>query len=113
VTEEWNSIAAIDDINESEPLAAQFKGAPVCLYRIGEEIFATEGKCTHGHANLADGMIVDDYLIECPLHGGTFDVRTGAAVGAPCTLPVRCFDVQVKNGIIYLRQEQTISTGKE
>jgi nitrite reductase/ring-hydroxylating ferredoxin subunit len=33
-------------------------------------------------------------LIECPLHQGLFDVRTGEAMGPPCVEPVRTFAVR-------------------
>jgi naphthalene 1,2-dioxygenase system ferredoxin subunit len=48
-------------------------------------------------------MVVDSCLIECPLHEGTFDIRSGRAVGAPCTDPLRCHPVKVEQGVIFLR----------
>ena len=48
-------------------------------------------------------MVVDSCLIECPLHEGSFDIRTGRAVAAPCTEDLRCHPVKVEQGVIYLR----------
>jgi len=36
--------------------------------------------------------------VECPLHQGTFDLRTGAPCKAPVTEPVRSFPVRVVAG---------------
>jgi nitrite reductase/ring-hydroxylating ferredoxin subunit len=105
MVEEWDKVASIVEIDEGGTLAAEVEDTEVCLYKVNGKVFATANKCSHGEASLADGMIVDDFLIECPLHEGTFDIRTGAAVGAPCKAAIRCFDVQVKEGVIYLRRE--------
>jgi nitrite reductase/ring-hydroxylating ferredoxin subunit len=34
--------------------------------------------------------------IECSMHFGTFDVKTGAPTGAPCSIPLRTFKVEVR-----------------
>ncbi|KAH8097389.1 NADH ubiquinone oxidoreductase nqrF [Aureococcus anophagefferens] len=39
--------------------------------------YATAGKCTHGAAYLADGLVVEKTLVECPKHNGCFDFKTG------------------------------------
>ena len=73
----------------------------VALFQAEEQFYASAVLCTHGQASLADGYL-EDFLIECPLHQGTFDIRTGEAVGAPCTVPVRTFPVRVEDGIIHV-----------
>jgi naphthalene 1,2-dioxygenase system ferredoxin subunit len=40
--------------------------------------------------------------IDCE-HEGTFDIRSGRAVDAPCTEPLHCYPVKVEQGVIYLR----------
>lgn len=100
---EWTRVAELADVDEDGTLAADVDGHAVCLYNIAGEILATDAKCTHGDADLADGLVLDSALIECPLHEGTFDIRTGKAVGAPCTQALRCHAVRIQNGVIYLR----------
>jgi len=53
---------------------------------------------------LSDGLVLEGGLIECPLHEGTFEIRTGRAVGAPCTVALRTYDIKVEDGSIYLRR---------
>src|SRR3546814_10365880 len=48
----------------------------LAVYNVDGEFFVTANRCTHGEASLADGMLEDD-VIECALHGGAFNVRTG------------------------------------
>jgi naphthalene 1,2-dioxygenase ferredoxin component len=48
----------------------------VALYNIEGQLYATHNICTHAHAMLSDGWLDGD-VIECPLHGGLFEVKTG------------------------------------
>ncbi|MFM2004501.1 MAG: rieske (2Fe-2S) domain protein [Pseudomonadota bacterium] len=66
----------------------------VALYKADDEFFATAVMCTHGQASLADGYL-DGFQIECPLHQGMFDIRTGEPTAAPCIEPVRTFPVRL------------------
>ena len=60
-------------------------------------LYALYDLCTHGAAKLSDGY-VEDGCVECPLHQGTFDIRTGAPCKAPVTEAVRTFPVRVVAG---------------
>lgn len=73
----------------------------VALYQVDDAFYATGLMCTHGQASLADGYL-DGFLIECPLHQGTFDVRTGAPMSEPCTQAVRSFSTKLENGVIHV-----------
>lgn len=67
---------------------------PVCLINLDGEIFAISDICTHEEASLSDGEIVGDE-IECPLHGGAFEIRTGQPASFPVVVPVETFGVRV------------------
>ncbi len=90
---------------EPEGIArVQAAGQRIALYAVEGAYFATSDVCTHGQAFLSDGYL-DGHLIECPLHQGLFDVRTGAPAGAPCTVAVRSFPVKVEGGVIHVLVE--------
>jgi 3-phenylpropionate/trans-cinnamate dioxygenase ferredoxin component len=58
--------------------------------------------CTHGKALLSEGFL-EDGCIECPLHQGRFDVRTGKAMCAPVTVDLRTYGVKREGDDIYVR----------
>lgn len=68
-------------------------GREIALYNIDGSLYATDDGCTHELASLADG-IVDGTAIECPLHGGKFDIKTGRAIAPPCTVDLRTYPVK-------------------
>jgi naphthalene 1,2-dioxygenase ferredoxin component len=82
-------------------VAVQVQGTEVALFEKDGEIFATSNRCTHGEARLSDGFF-DGTEIECPLHQGRFDVRTGAPTCAPCTQPIQIYPVRREDGKVFV-----------
>src|SRR6476620_4457399 len=93
----WQRVASINEIDVD--------GAPVALYRLGNEVFATAGICTHALAILSDGF-VEAGKIECPLHQGQFDIRSGKALCAPVTedLPTYAVKLEADDGWIDMER---------
>lgn len=73
---------------------------PLAIFHLEGGFFITEDTCTHGQASLCDGEI-DGFEVECPFHQGAFDVRTGEALSAPCTVPLRVYATYTEGGQVY------------
>ena len=98
---------ALDAIEEGGIGSAQLPdGTRIAIYRIqGEEVFATDDKCSHGSSSLCDEGTLEGHLVECGLHLGSFDIRTGKPVAAPCTKAIRSYAAQVRDGVIWIVTE--------
>lgn len=73
---------------------------PLAVFRIAGECFVTDDTCTHGNASLCEGDI-EDGLVICPFHSGSFDVRTGEAVDRPCTRKLQTYEAIADEGVLY------------
>ena len=102
MTEEWRFAARAADIEPGEVIAVTLDEKEYALFRVGDEFFATDNRCTHAAAPLADGYFDGD-VIECPLHQGLFNVRSGAALCSPALKPVRTYAVRVVAGQVEIR----------
>ena len=81
------------ELVENKPKRIDVDGTPVCVARIGEEVFAIGDTCSHSDASLAEGDI-SGYKIECWLHGAEFDLRSGQALTPPASAPVPTYSVE-------------------
>lgn len=100
----WIPIAQVADVPEDTgALRVIHGGEAVCLYLLGDNVCATQDKCPHGNASLAEGYIVDD-MIECPLHQGMFDIATGVVKTPPCTVNLTTYPVKIVDGTTYLEE---------
>ena len=65
--------------------------------------YATAGKCTHGAGVLADGLVVEGTLVECPKHNGCFDFKTGNPKRLPVTMRLATYATRVEAGTVYVQ----------
>ena len=83
---------ALETLADRKPVKIDLDGTPVCVTRIGDEVFAIADTCSHSDASLSEGELTD-FKIECWLHGAEFDLRTGEVVTPPASIPVETFEV--------------------
>ena len=96
-------VAAIGAANvpEGDVIGVDVAGRKVALFKLDGTIYALEGFCTHGHAELAGGYVEGD-RIQCPMHGGLFEIRTGKAAGDPCTVDLKVFPVKIEGDQVLI-----------
>jgi 3-phenylpropionate/trans-cinnamate dioxygenase ferredoxin subunit len=87
---------AFDTLVEGKPVAIEVDGAPVCVVKVANEVFAVADTCTHSEASLSEGEVTGG-KIECWLHGAEFDLKTGKALTPPATESLKTFNVK-RNG---------------
>ena len=97
----WTDALAVADTREDDVIGLMVAGRDLAIYNAAGEIFASDNLCTHGSGRLCDGFF-DGREIECPLHQGRFDVRTGQPTCAPVTEAIRSYPVRIEAGRVYL-----------
>ncbi len=70
------------------------------VYEQSGAYFVSDEMCTHALVSLSQGECEDGQIF-CPLHGGAFDIRTGAPTAAPCRIKLKTYAVRVENGDVY------------
>jgi naphthalene 1,2-dioxygenase system ferredoxin subunit len=98
---QWIDATAVDDVPEDDVIGVLVGNRDIALYNAGGEIFATDNICTHGHARLCEGFL-EGHEIECPLHQGKFDIRTGQPTCAPETEAIRSYPIKIEGGRVFL-----------
>jgi nitrite reductase/ring-hydroxylating ferredoxin subunit len=96
VTTKWYAVAKTNELAPGEMMYVEVgkKYEPVCLINLDGTFYALNDCCTHEDASLADGTIDGDE-IECPMHGGAFEIRTGQPAAMPVVTPVQTYQVRV------------------
>jgi nitrite reductase/ring-hydroxylating ferredoxin subunit len=95
MAERFVTVAKVGDLGPGEMMYVEVDDEPVCLINLDGEYHAINDVCTHQEASLSDGEIQGDE-IECPLHGGAFNIRTGEPVSFPVVVPIEKYRVRVE-----------------
>jgi naphthalene 1,2-dioxygenase ferredoxin component len=98
----WVKAAGRGALSDGEVIGVTVAGHEIALYEMDGEIFATDDICTHAYAKLSDGWM-EKGEIECPLHAGRFDIKTGKATAPPCVDDVKTYPTRVEGDEIQIK----------
>jgi len=90
------AVGAAADIPPGCAARVVIDGTPVAIFNLDGTFYALDDTCSHQEASLSEGDLDPDRCaIECPLHGSSFDLRTGEPLTLPAVEPVRVHQIDV------------------
>ena len=98
---EFVRVARDVEVGERSVRCVAARGVRVALFRLDGELHALDDECSHEWASLSEGTLCGDE-IECPLHAGRFEIRTGRATTNVAPNDLRRFRVRVVDGEIEI-----------
>ena len=99
---QWHIVAGCDDIEDGDGITVEIEDKEITVFRCGQNYYATDSYCTHAKTPLVDGYL-DGEIIECPLHQGRFDIRSGKALCSPAIKNLNIYSTRTMNGEIQIR----------
>ena len=93
------------ELPDGAKLAGHVGDEAVLLVCRGADVFAVGALCPHYGGPLAEGLVVDQ-TVRCPWHHACFDLRTGEAVRAPAFDPIATWDVEQRDGKIFVHEKR-------
>jgi nitrite reductase/ring-hydroxylating ferredoxin subunit len=97
--DQYQRVCTESELGQGQMRCVTIGSAQVLVCHTRDGIHAVDNICTHAYARLDEGRLRGHRLI-CPLHGASFDARTGAVLGAPATQPLRTYPVRIQDGQI-------------
>ncbi len=101
---QWKRAIEAGQVEMDDLVGVTVEGRAIAIYNLNGRFYATDNVCTHEHALLSDGFVIDD-VIECPLHQGRFHIPTGRPKGAPVHLPLRTYPAKVEDGVVFVEMD--------
>ena len=97
----WIEVGKADSIEMEDLIRFDHAERTFCVYRLKDGYYATDGMCTHEAVHLEDGLVMDDE-IECPMHQGIFNIKSGEATSPPACEDLKTYPVKVENDLVYI-----------
>jgi len=105
---QWIDLVPVDALNRGDATPVTLNRHEYGVFDTTSGITVTDNRCTHAGAPLCDGYF-DGKNIECPVHQGLFDTKTGRALASPVTRPLRTYPVRVECGIVQIYLQDLVS----
>lgn len=102
-SQEFTPAIPVTEVPENSLKRVVVAGVPVVLVKLGGKYAAIAATCTHAGGPLDEGELQGD-VVQCPWHGSRFRMTDGKALTGPATFSQPRYEVQVRDGMIYLRQ---------
>ena len=97
---EWVTLCSVSDLPPGVREVFGVNNLWIAIFNVGGKFYAIEDLCTHDGNVLAFDLqdrpsTITGHEIECPRHGGRFDLRTGKATRSPAEIDVPWFEVRI------------------
>ena len=99
---DWVRACASNEIDEEDLIRWDHEGGTYAIYRAEDGFYCTDGLCTHEDEHLEAGLLAG-HVIECPLHQGRFDIRSGKVISPPPYKELDTYPVKIEDGQVYVK----------
>jgi nitrite reductase/ring-hydroxylating ferredoxin subunit len=97
------TVAHVGDVTPGTASVVEIDGRSLCIGLTEDgEWGAIDNVCTHDGGTLGEGEL-DDTAVECPRHGGRFDLFTGRVLALPPVRAVRAYETFVEGDDVQVR----------
>ena len=101
MNDNWIPVCDENEIELEDLKRFDYLDKTFCIYKLDDGIFATDGVCTHESVHLEEGLVMDGE-IECPMHQGIFDIKTGKAISPPACEDLKTYPIKIENSKIFI-----------
>ncbi|HEX4206024.1 MAG TPA: non-heme iron oxygenase ferredoxin subunit [Ktedonobacteraceae bacterium] len=98
---EYIKAADVADLEDEGLYPLEVDGEPICLAKVGQDIYAFTDNCTHISGPLNEGNL-EGCVLTCPWHLAQFDVRDGKVLRGPARQPITTYPIKIEAGSIYV-----------
>lgn len=93
------------DVTDGQVMPARHaNGTALCVGRHEGVLFAVKDSCPHSEFPLSEGSLYTNGELECCWHGARFDCRSGKVLRGPAEEDLVRFDVEERDGAIWVRR---------
>ncbi len=103
---EWTYVLNESQLPEKTMTVVFPYGIPVLLVKTDGGIYAVSNKCAHMGCTLSRGSL-GGFIVECPCHEWTFDIRTGKFVTAG-EISIPAYDCKSEDGKIFVNIRRAV-----
>jgi len=108
-------LCALADLPEGEAKVFEVSDFRLAAARSGTAVFVVEDRCSHDDGELGEGSVLcangagkgptvelRTVEIQCPRHGGRFDMASGAATRMPAIAPIEVFAAHIEGDDVFV-----------
>ncbi len=88
-------VAVTSDVPPGQAIVFEAEGQRIALFNVSGNYYALDDTCPHAGGPLSEGRVEGDQ-VTCPLHGASFNLRTGEVLTPPAFEDVKTYKVVIE-----------------
>ena len=93
-------ITSKGNVHEKCGTLVEVEGMDIAIFKRNDVYYAIGNVCSHQHFSMLHQGKIDGMTVECPMHGWTYDMRTGKAIVGDGKVPT--YTVKVVGDDVYI-----------
>ena len=73
-------VTTLSQLHEKRGTLVCVNGEDIAIFRINGNLYAINNVCAHQHFSMLHDGRVEEFSVTCPMHGWTYDMRTGKSI---------------------------------
>lgn len=111
---EFEPVIAGGQLRADTPTKVEVEGLPIVLVKQSQRVYALGDVCSHAGCSLSRGHVEPgEGTIMCRCHGSTYKLEDGSVVHGPSPFPQPRYDVEVREGQVYVRSPRQRSASSQ
>lgn len=99
------AVAHVSDLQEGQGKRVYWGTEAIALFKVDGHVYAVADRCSHGRASLSEGSVdAGSCVLQCPWHGGSFDLETGTPTAGPPRVPIATYRVTIEEGKVLVER---------
>ncbi len=94
-------VAQAEELSPGQMKMVEVGDEQVLLANVDGAIYACADICSHAYASLSEGDL-NGAEVQCPLHGGSFNVITGEPMSVPAEDKIKTYEVRIAGPDVLL-----------
>lgn len=99
--QEFVKAAGVGDLQPGQMKLLRIAGQRILLCNYNGQYYAVNEACTHENGMLSRGLLYE-HEVACPLHGATFDVRSGEVITPPAMEALTVYPVKIEGDDVMI-----------
>ncbi|MCW4024389.1 MAG: Rieske (2Fe-2S) protein [Candidatus Bathyarchaeota archaeon] len=101
MSSDFVSVIKADELEEGKIKQATLVGRNILLMKVNGKVYGTASRCPHMGCLLAGGQL-KEYILTCPCHGWSFDIRNGQYQNNKAII-LATYECKEENGQVYVK----------
>jgi len=102
MADNWHRVSSLEELKSKKAKFIEINNDELAVFFSNGHLYAVNNFCPHRGGPLSEGEITENQSVICPLHGWSFDLKTGECLNMP-NAKVETYPIEIRGKDIFVK----------